>query len=210
MNSFVQTHPAIKTLSVVAPIDLHQGPPAEVPKFASNIKVSLSVPFVKNSIQLVNGVKWALEEGYVVDIDVRATVNENGEGWEGLEELLSAVTGSEENGSKPVLRGSIVLCPCLLDPLASPSPNLLRSEHPPAPARPQYFHRQTTKPPRVPRIPVRYSLPLVVPFCLREIHSAALGRAYPLDAESIPRQRVRVPAGQQGEEGVEKEDKDVP
>jgi hypothetical protein len=97
---------------VLVPVNLDQGPPAEIPTFGANIAVSLSVPFVKNSPKLVEGLKWALGKGYVVDLDVQTAAQESGESWGGLEELLSEVLGSGEDGNKPALGGAIILCMC--------------------------------------------------------------------------------------------------
>ncbi|KAF8590964.1 hypothetical protein K439DRAFT_1644488 [Ramaria rubella] len=116
VDQIVQKHPSLKILSVILPIDLNQGPLTNVPNFGAGIGISLSLSFVKNTPQLVEGVKWALKKGYIVDIDVPPPVNESGEGWEGLEELLSAVLGSSEEGKETAPPGAIVLSNILPPP----------------------------------------------------------------------------------------------
>lgn len=95
---------------MLIPSDLEQGPPADIPSFGPDVGVSFSVSFIKNSPKLVEGLKWALGKGHVVDIDVQAVVNDHGEGWGSLEEFLSEVLGSGENGIKPASGGAVVLC----------------------------------------------------------------------------------------------------
>lgn len=95
---------------MLVPVDLNQGPPIATPTFGSNIPISLSFPFVKTSPKLVEGVKWALEKGYVVDIDIQSSVKDSREGREGLEELLSEVLGSGGEGNAAASGGAIVLC----------------------------------------------------------------------------------------------------
>ena len=98
---------------MVISVNLDQGPPAEIPSYGANVAVSLSTPFVKYTPKLVEGLKWALEKGYIVDIDVQAVAKDNGEGWGSLAELLSEVLGSGAAGTKPAPEGALILCMCI-------------------------------------------------------------------------------------------------
>lgn len=95
---------------MLVPIDLGQGIPAEIPTFGANVRVSLSVSFVKSSPKLVEGLKWALGKGYVVDVDVQTPAKDSRDTWEGLGELLSEVLGSGGEGNQSASGGAIVLC----------------------------------------------------------------------------------------------------
>ena len=58
----------------------------------------------------MEGVKWALRSGHVVEIDVRSELREDEEGLEAF--LTKVYEGNEEAGE----RGSIVLCECCASP----------------------------------------------------------------------------------------------
>lgn len=109
LHSIKQKYPLMKILSVLLPVNLEQGPLAEVPKFGET-HVTLSVAFTRNSQSLIGGLRWALENACVVDINIQSSI----EGPEGLEELLTAVYKSGDGVFVPPPGGAIILCMFIL------------------------------------------------------------------------------------------------
>lgn len=96
----------MKILSVLTPVDLTQGVPAHVPSFG-DVPTTLSVSFAKSSPELVEGVRWALQNGYNLDLEMQSSE------WEAVEELFTSVFGPVGEGEetfKPSPGASIILC----------------------------------------------------------------------------------------------------
>jgi len=95
----------MKILSVLTPVDLTQGIPAHVPSFGG-VPSTLSVSFAKSSPELVEGVRWALQNGYILDLEIQSSE------WEAVEELFTSVfgpVGEGEDTFKPSPGASIIL-----------------------------------------------------------------------------------------------------
>ncbi|GJJ06626.1 hypothetical protein Clacol_000820 [Clathrus columnatus] len=104
LEDIKQQYPLMKILSVITPVDLNQGPLTEAPRFGQT-RVTLFIQFTRSSPKLIEGIRWALENGYVVDIDIQSSI----EGSEGLEELLTAVYKSGETLFVPPAGAGIIL-----------------------------------------------------------------------------------------------------
>ena len=93
-------------MSAITSVDLEQGAPTQVPSFGNGVRVTLAVSLTKSSPKLVAGVRWALENGHIVDLEL-------GTGLDAIEELLNGVFAPVEvEGApfKPATGGAIILC----------------------------------------------------------------------------------------------------
>ncbi|KAF8530489.1 hypothetical protein BU17DRAFT_79267 [Hysterangium stoloniferum] len=111
-DQFQKSHPSLKILSVIVPISFENGVPADVPKFGEDIRVTLSITFVKSSPEVLQGIRWALKNGHVLDIIIESP----GESAEALLELLNVAFGTAETALKPAPGGAIVLSNILPPP----------------------------------------------------------------------------------------------
>ncbi|KIJ40978.1 hypothetical protein M422DRAFT_60544 [Sphaerobolus stellatus SS14] len=101
-----QANPDVKILSVISSANLEQGVPGKVPNFGDGIRTALAITLTKSTPKLVEGVRWALQNDYVLELEFP------GSSWESAEELLTAVYGpaGEDNAPfKPSAKSAIVL-----------------------------------------------------------------------------------------------------
>ena len=96
--------PGAPILAVIAPVSLEAGVPQPIPSFPSaKLPIHLSTTFSTGSEEHASGIQWALESGYVVELDVQQAGADVA--WDSLEDLLGkALSGSTES------KGAIVLC----------------------------------------------------------------------------------------------------
>jgi len=81
----------VSILSAEIPFQLEGGVAPTIP--SSKFPISLAAPYTKLSDEAIAGLRAALKSGHIVDIDVQAAVNKDGEsGWDGLEDLLTKAT----------------------------------------------------------------------------------------------------------------------
>ena len=64
---------SVPLLSVMIPLDLENGPPSPDPSILSesSVPISTSTVFTKPNPRQVEGIKWALEKGLVVNVSVQ-------------------------------------------------------------------------------------------------------------------------------------------
>jgi hypothetical protein len=73
-------------IAVVVPFSLEAGPPPSVP--SSKYPISFLAKYTE-SIPQTAGLKRALEQGHVVDLDVQCDITENNTQWELFEDMLT-------------------------------------------------------------------------------------------------------------------------
>ncbi|TDL26303.1 hypothetical protein BD410DRAFT_576545 [Rickenella mellea] len=115
-------------ISILAPFPLENGVPANPPSFIgsnSKIPVHLLTTYSKPSVQHAEGIRWALQNGHVVDIEVEGTIPDGDAGWEGLEELVDKSIGPFEER-----KGSIVISNILPPPHTLELPIVKLLTHP--------------------------------------------------------------------------------
>lgn len=113
------------------PFDLEKPDPAiETLLTTTTVRTSLSTIFTKNSSEGVEGLRWALQRGCTVDIDIQATLSDSL--LEGFEDLIAKATAD-----LPAVP-PIVLCTSLGPPLSFCIMrfNFVSSEHSAAPSQP--------------------------------------------------------------------------
>ncbi|KAH8079429.1 hypothetical protein BXZ70DRAFT_649793 [Cristinia sonorae] len=106
-------------LAVLVPFSLDAGAPTDPPAYLSDSTqtpfVVLSTSFTKNTPAAAEALKWALDKGFSVEIDVQTNLKDNDSEWEALEDLLAkAMPHEAEGGSKA--KGNIVLSNILPPP----------------------------------------------------------------------------------------------
>ena len=77
-------------LSVSIPLRLDAPPPTKIPP--SKFPVSFSITYTKSTPEAVVALRWALENGRAVDLDVQYDISEGETSWESLEDLLTKAT----------------------------------------------------------------------------------------------------------------------
>lgn len=87
------------------PVSLEGGPLPQVLQFGDT-HVTLSITFTRSSQKLIEGLRWALENACVVNIDIQSSID----GPEGLEELLTAVFKSGDSVFVPPAGSALLLC----------------------------------------------------------------------------------------------------
>lgn len=100
-----EAHKDLKILSVIKAVDLEQGAPTEIASLGDGVRVTLAVSLSKSSPKLVEGIRWALENGHIVDLELDT-------GLDAIEELLNGVfapVGEEGAPFKPSAGGAIIL-----------------------------------------------------------------------------------------------------
>ncbi|THH33232.1 hypothetical protein EUX98_g1009 [Antrodiella citrinella] len=105
--------------AVLVPFSLEDGIPANPPKYLSdatrNPLIVLSASFTKNTPAVAEALKWALDNGFSVDIDVQTNLKDSESEWEALEELFGkAMPHETEDAPKP--KGKVVLTNLLPPP----------------------------------------------------------------------------------------------
>ncbi|KAJ3486756.1 hypothetical protein NLJ89_g11784 [Agrocybe chaxingu] len=82
-------------LSFIIPFNLENPDPSvEALLASSTIPTSLSTIFTKNSPEAVQGLRWALQRGHAVDIDIQATLSDSL--LEGFEDMIAKATSDLE------------------------------------------------------------------------------------------------------------------
>ncbi|OSC99354.1 hypothetical protein PYCCODRAFT_836202 [Trametes coccinea BRFM310] len=119
----------IPILAIAVPFVLESGAPAAPPSYLTNARSSkpaivLATTFKESSPAAIEALRWALQEGFTVNIDVQSDLQTES-GWDSLEELLTKATTKPEDG--PGLPGKIILSNLLPPPdsLALPLVKLL-------------------------------------------------------------------------------------
>ncbi|KAI9059133.1 hypothetical protein FKP32DRAFT_1596457 [Trametes sanguinea] len=119
----------IPILAIAVPFVLESGAPASPPSYLANTRSSkpaivLSTTFKQSSPEAIEALRWALREGFTVNVDVQSDLQTES-GWDSLEELLTKATAQPEDN--PGLTGKIVLSNILPPPdsLALPLVKLL-------------------------------------------------------------------------------------
>jgi hypothetical protein len=59
----------------------------------------------QSSQEHAKGVNWALQQGYVVDIDVQLDLSDGEVGWEALEDFINEALGPVEQR-----KGTLIIC----------------------------------------------------------------------------------------------------
>jgi hypothetical protein len=94
-------------LSIAVPFQLGSPPPSRLP--SSRKPLVLSTAYTGPAQQLgVSTLKWALENGRAVDVDIQCDIMQDDALWEDFEDMLARVT-ADITKSTP-----IILCTCLL------------------------------------------------------------------------------------------------
>ena len=101
-------------LSVLVPFALEDGAPAETPAYLANPaqkpQIVLTSSFTKNTAAAAEALKWALDKGFSVDLDVQTNLKDHDSEWEALEELFAKAIPHEADEAAPKPKGKIILC----------------------------------------------------------------------------------------------------
>ncbi|THV02353.1 hypothetical protein K435DRAFT_775568 [Dendrothele bispora CBS 962.96] len=91
LSKVMETKSVAPFLSVVVPFDLDATEPPSLPILSSSpVPISLSTAFTKSSPEAVKNLRWALQQGRPVDIDIRTDLTDPV--FESLEDLLAKST----------------------------------------------------------------------------------------------------------------------
>ncbi|KAI5123965.1 hypothetical protein M0805_006377 [Coniferiporia weirii] len=112
----------VPIVAVSVPFPLENGAPTNAPQFtaSSSPRICLSTTIAKNSPDHVDGISWALKQGFVVD--VHATLGDGDAGWEILEDVIGKATGSQGDCTGKIVLSNILPPP---HPLSLPIVKLL-------------------------------------------------------------------------------------
>lgn len=106
--------------AVLVPFSLEDGVPANPPAYLSNPEqkplVVLSASFTKNTPAVAEALKWALDKGFSVDIDVQTNLKDSETEWDALEELFGKAMPHEAEDPSPKPKGKVVLTNLLPPP----------------------------------------------------------------------------------------------
>jgi len=91
MQSLLNGTASGPVIAAVVPLALENGPLSALPEvFAtSKVPVAASTVYTKPNEKQIDGIKWALSKGLVVNIDVQCDLLHGEDGWEELEDLIS-------------------------------------------------------------------------------------------------------------------------
>ncbi|CDO70359.1 hypothetical protein BN946_scf184856.g3 [Trametes cinnabarina] len=100
VQSFASSSSSSPILAIAVPYVLEDGAPASPPSYLSSASSSkpsivLSTTFKRSSPKAIDALKWALQEGFTVIIDVQSDLQTES-GWDSLEELLTRATAKPE------------------------------------------------------------------------------------------------------------------
>lgn len=91
-----------------------------MPAYLSNanqkLPIVLSTSFTKNTPAAAEALKWALEKGFSVDIDVQTNLKDSDSEWETLEDLFAKAMPHESEDPAPKPKGKVVLCTLSVNP----------------------------------------------------------------------------------------------
>lgn len=95
-------------LAILVPFSLEQGPPDDLPSYfeapsTSGPRIVLSTIYTRLSPKAVDTVRWALDKGFTIDIDIETNLRAGEGAWEDLEELLTKAIPASP-------KGKVVLC----------------------------------------------------------------------------------------------------
>jgi hypothetical protein len=90
----------IPILSLSVPFSLENGAPVGIPS-SSKVPIALSMIYTRKTPEAVEVLKWALEQGYVVDMDVQFDNDESA--YESLEDTLGKASENGKENSAIVL-----------------------------------------------------------------------------------------------------------
>lgn len=91
----------IPILALSVPFTLENGVPVGIPS-SSKVRIALSTVYKRQTPEVVEALKWALERGHVVDVDVQFDNDESS--YESLEDTLSKASQNLKENS------AIVMC----------------------------------------------------------------------------------------------------
>lgn len=99
---------AAPVLAILVPFNLEEGVPTEPPAYlattsTSGPRIVLSAVYSRLSTPAVDALRWAIERGFTVDLDIETNLRAGEGAWEDLEELL---TKSIPDSPK----GNIIIC----------------------------------------------------------------------------------------------------
>ncbi|KAI0070714.1 hypothetical protein K474DRAFT_1574549, partial [Panus rudis PR-1116 ss-1] len=95
-------------IAILVPFSLENGAPSTTPSYlstTSNPPVVLATTYKGPSPKSAAALRWALENGFTVDLDIAANLREGEGGWEALESLFGEAVphGSPTPGGKVIL-----------------------------------------------------------------------------------------------------------
>lgn len=106
-------------LAVLVPFSLEGGAPATTPAYLNNgsqkPQIILSSSFTKNTPAAAEALKWALDNGFSIDIDVQTNLKDSESEWEALEDLFAKAMPHESDETVPKPKGKVILCTLLID-----------------------------------------------------------------------------------------------
>lgn len=102
---------ATPILAILVPFKLEDGVPTEVPAYlrdASTLepRIVLSAVYTKYSDAVVGALRWAVEQGFTIDLAIETNLRAGQGAWEDLEELLTKAIPEPS-------KAHIVLCVCI-------------------------------------------------------------------------------------------------
>lgn len=93
-------------MSLSVPFSLENGTPVGIPS-SSKVPIALSTIYTRKTPETVETLKWALEQGHVVDVDVQFDNDESA--YESLEDTLGKASENGKENSAIVLCGQIFI-----------------------------------------------------------------------------------------------------
>ena len=98
-------------IAILVPFNLEDGIPATPPPYLTSSKahqprIVLSAIFTKSTPKAIEALKWALDNGFHVDLDVQANLRDNEGEWEALEEFFSNAISRSDS----IPQGKVILC----------------------------------------------------------------------------------------------------
>ncbi|TCD60938.1 hypothetical protein EIP91_009272 [Steccherinum ochraceum] len=107
-------------LALLVPFSLDEGAPTDPPAYLANPgqkpQIVLSSTFTTNTPAAAEALKWALDKGFSIDIDVQSNLKDNDSEWEALEDLFAKAMPHESDSSVPRPKGKVILSNILPPP----------------------------------------------------------------------------------------------
>lgn len=104
LSTITSTASEVPILSILVPFSLADGAPSAPPTYlptptssSSHPPVVLSATYTKSTPQAVSALKWALDNGYSVDLDVQADLRGKESEWEAFEDFFCKVLPPQDN-----------------------------------------------------------------------------------------------------------------